>query len=100
MQKRVNRETLIARETWIHGKVEDKITRKIRTITSIQFYWIKFESRIENIRTILIPIILPFSRYLLIVLRINSYFLPITIMNHFSFPFHSLSSIFSSFPFT
>lgn len=38
MQKRVNRETLIARETWIHGKVEDKITRKIRTITSIQFY--------------------------------------------------------------
>lgn len=35
---RVNRETLIARKTWIHGKVEDRITRKIRTITSVQFY--------------------------------------------------------------
>lgn len=37
MQKRVE-ETLIGRGTWIHGKVEEWITRKIRTITSVQFY--------------------------------------------------------------
>lgn len=38
MQKRVNRETLIAWKTSIHGKIEDRITRKIRTIIFVQFY--------------------------------------------------------------